>query len=70
MTIKFDLQLISLMIENNDFCSEMCWIPSAWSILERHKADLLQVFQTLRDNLPDFCGVDFAAIFKGLGRQS
>jgi len=52
MTIKFDLQLISLMIGNNDFCSEMCWIPSPWSILERHKTDLLQVLRTLRDNLP------------------
>jgi len=52
ITIKFDLQLISLMIGSNDFCVEMCWIPSPWSILESHKADLLQVLRTLRDNLP------------------
>ncbi|XP_012527812.1 phospholipase B1, membrane-associated isoform X2 [Monomorium pharaonis] len=45
-------KLISLLIGDNDFCTEMCWIPSPWSILETHKANLLQVLRTLRDNLP------------------
>ncbi|TGZ38865.1 phospholipase B1, membrane-associated-like [Temnothorax longispinosus] len=45
-------KFISLMIGSNDFCSELCWIPSPWSILETHKTDLLQALRTLRDNLP------------------
>ncbi|KAG5328800.1 PLB1 Phospholipase, partial [Acromyrmex heyeri] len=45
-------KLISLMIGANDFCNEMCWISSPWSILENHKVDLLQVLRILRDNLP------------------
>lgn len=49
---KSDLQFISLMIGINDFCSDICWISSPWSALEKHKADLLQVLRTLRDNLP------------------
>ena len=49
---KSDLQFISLMIGSNDFCTELCWVPSPWSVLEKHKADLLQVLRTLRDNLP------------------
>lgn len=40
------------MIGDNDFCTELCWVPSPWSTLERHKTDLLQVLRTLRDNLP------------------
>ncbi|XP_077262344.1 phospholipase B1, membrane-associated isoform X2 [Temnothorax americanus] len=45
-------KFISLMIGSNDFCTEICWIPSPWSILETHKTDLLQALRTLRDNLP------------------
>ncbi|XP_014467561.1 PREDICTED: phospholipase B1, membrane-associated-like [Dinoponera quadriceps] len=44
--------LISLMIGVNDFCSNMCWNSSPSSIFDKHKADLLQVLTTLRDNLP------------------
>lgn len=40
------------MIGGNDFCNELCWIPSPWASLEKHKADLLQVLRILRDNLP------------------
>ncbi|XP_018359808.1 PREDICTED: phospholipase B1, membrane-associated-like isoform X1 [Trachymyrmex cornetzi] len=45
-------KLISLMIGANDFCNEICWTSSPWSILENHKVDLLQVLRILRDNLP------------------
>lgn len=50
--IKSDLQFVSLLIGHNDFCTDICWIPSPWSSLAQHKADLLQVLRTLRDNLP------------------
>ncbi|XP_011882065.1 PREDICTED: phospholipase B1, membrane-associated-like isoform X2 [Vollenhovia emeryi] len=44
-------KFISLMIGSNDFCNELCW-DSSRSVLESHKADLLQTLRTLRDNLP------------------
>lgn len=40
------------MMGANNFCSVMCWIPSPSSILDTHKADLLQALRTIRDNLP------------------
>ncbi|XP_014485906.1 PREDICTED: phospholipase B1, membrane-associated-like isoform X2 [Dinoponera quadriceps] len=45
-------KLISLMIGDNDFCTNICWDSSPWSLLDKHKADLLQALTTLRDNLP------------------
>ncbi|KAL0105598.1 hypothetical protein PUN28_015828 [Cardiocondyla obscurior] len=52
---KIDLQnhwkFISLMIGGNDFCSDICFDSSTWS-LEKHKADILKVLRTLKDNLP------------------
>ncbi|XP_032666732.1 phospholipase B1, membrane-associated-like [Odontomachus brunneus] len=45
-------KLISFMIGHNDFCNSICWVSSPWSILEKHKTDLLKVLRTLRDNLP------------------
>lgn len=53
---KIDLQkhwkFISIMIGTNDFCSDICWVQSPWSVLEKHKQKMLQVLRTLRDNLP------------------
>ncbi|XP_032667596.1 phospholipase B1, membrane-associated-like [Odontomachus brunneus] len=50
--VKKHWKLISFMIGHNDFCSDICWVSSPWSILEKHKTDLLKVLRTLRDNLP------------------
>ncbi|RLU23830.1 hypothetical protein DMN91_004038 [Ooceraea biroi] len=53
---KIDLQkhwkFISIMIGGNVFCTDMCWVPSTWSIIDKHIAEMLQVLRTLRDNLP------------------
>ncbi|EZA61437.1 hypothetical protein DMN91_004251 [Ooceraea biroi] len=54
---KIDLQkhwkFISISIGGNNFCTDICWVPSGpWSVLEKHKASMLQVLRTLRDNLP------------------
>ncbi|EZA61436.1 Phospholipase B1, membrane-associated [Ooceraea biroi] len=53
---RIDLQkhwkFVSIMIGDNDFCTNMCWVSSPWSILEKHKEHMLQVLRTLRDNLP------------------
>lgn len=45
-------KLISLMIGANDFCSEMCYLPSPWSIVKNHREDLLETLRIIRDNLP------------------
>ncbi|XP_076672672.1 phospholipase B1, membrane-associated [Andrena cerasifolii] len=50
--LKKHWKLVSLMIGSNDFCSEMCSIPSAWSILEAHRVDLVKTLRIIRDNLP------------------
>ncbi|XP_019888136.2 phospholipase B1, membrane-associated [Ooceraea biroi] len=53
---KIDLQkhwkFISIMIGSNDFCGDICWVSSPWSVVDNHKAEMLQVLRTLRDNLP------------------
>lgn len=40
------------MIGANDFCSEMCYLPSPWSIVKNHREDLLETLRIIRDNLP------------------
>ncbi|XP_043797717.1 phospholipase B1, membrane-associated-like isoform X2 [Apis laboriosa] len=50
--IKKHWKFISLFIGANDFCSHMCVPSSPWSILEKHRIDLINTFRILRDNLP------------------
>ncbi|PBC25529.1 Phospholipase B1, membrane-associated [Apis cerana cerana] len=50
--IKKHWKFISLLIGANDFCSYMCVSSSPWSILEKHRIDLINTFRILRDNLP------------------
>uniref|UniRef100_A0A0C9RCF2 PLB1_2 protein n=1 Tax=Fopius arisanus TaxID=64838 RepID=A0A0C9RCF2_9HYME len=45
-------KLVTIFIGANDFCSNMCWIPSAWASLDNHKADMMTTLRLLRDNLP------------------
>ncbi|EFN76147.1 Phospholipase B1, membrane-associated [Harpegnathos saltator] len=52
INVEKDWKLISLMIGDNDFCTNICWTSSPWSILEKHKADMIEVLTILRDNLP------------------
>ncbi|XP_014487737.1 PREDICTED: phospholipase B1, membrane-associated-like [Dinoponera quadriceps] len=40
------------MIGVNDLYTNICWNSSPSSILDKHKADLIQVLTTLRENLP------------------
>ncbi|XP_050598509.1 phospholipase B1, membrane-associated-like isoform X2 [Bombus affinis] len=45
-------KLITLMIGNNDFCTNMCATSSPWNMLNDHKIDLINTLRILRDNLP------------------
>ncbi|XP_016914727.2 phospholipase B1, membrane-associated-like isoform X2 [Apis cerana] len=50
--VKKHWKLISIFIGHNDFCSEICAVPSPWSIVENHKIELVKTLRILRDNLP------------------
>lgn len=44
--------MITIMIGSNDFCSNVCYVPSPWSIIDDHRKDLIKTLRVLRDNLP------------------
>ncbi|XP_031840783.1 phospholipase B1, membrane-associated isoform X2 [Nomia melanderi] len=50
--MKNHWKMITFMIGNNDFCTNICNIPSPWSIVDDHKKDLIKTLRYLRDNLP------------------
>ncbi|CAD1478105.1 unnamed protein product [Heterotrigona itama] len=50
--VNKDWKLISLMIGSNDFCQNMCEGPSPWSMLKKHKIELINTLRILKDNLP------------------
>ncbi|XP_015108708.1 phospholipase B1, membrane-associated [Diachasma alloeum] len=50
--MKNHWKLVSLFNGANDFCSDMCWNPSASDTIENHRRDLIKTLRTLRDNLP------------------
>ncbi|CAK9829553.1 Phospholipase B1, membrane-associated [Anthophora retusa] len=50
--IKKHWKLISISIGSNDFCAEMCVVPSPWSIVENHKNDIVNALRILKENLP------------------
>ncbi|XP_006618964.1 phospholipase B1, membrane-associated-like isoform X4 [Apis dorsata] len=52
LTLPNILKLISIFIGHNDFCSEICAVPSPWSIVENHRIQLVETLRILRDNLP------------------
>ncbi|XP_018318542.1 phospholipase B1, membrane-associated-like [Agrilus planipennis] len=52
INLQQDWKMITLLIGDNDFCSELCYKRNFQSVLNKHKQDLLEVLRTLRDNLP------------------
>lgn len=45
-------QLITLMIGDNDFCSDICYRSDLRAVLRDHREDLMEALRILRDNLP------------------
>ncbi|XP_057669436.1 phospholipase B1, membrane-associated-like [Diorhabda carinulata] len=45
-------KMVTIMIGDNDFCSEICLLRNSYDSLKKHKEDLLIVLRYLRDNLP------------------
>ncbi|XP_076397697.1 phospholipase B1, membrane-associated-like isoform X2 [Megachile rotundata] len=52
INMKKHWKLISILIGHNDFCNDMCFLPSASSTLEAHRTDLIETLRIFRDNLP------------------
>ncbi|KAJ8983283.1 hypothetical protein NQ317_010533 [Molorchus minor] len=52
INIKRDWKMITYMIGNNDFCSEMCYYRNPEIVLKRHKEDLMEVLRIFKKNLP------------------
>lgn len=45
-------KMVTLMIGNNDFCSEICLLRNSYDSLKKHREDLVTTLRYLRDNLP------------------
>lgn len=45
-------KLITILIGNNDFCSDMCYYPNPKIILKWHEENMLRTLRYLRDNVP------------------
>ncbi|XP_053998720.1 phospholipase B1, membrane-associated-like isoform X1 [Hylaeus anthracinus] len=50
--VKKHWKLITLMIGSNNFCMQLCSMPSPWSLLKAHEEDMVRTLRILRDNLP------------------
>lgn len=50
--LKNHWKFISLMIGDNDFCSEICYTNQLDKVVEQHERDLLTVMRMIRDSLP------------------
>ncbi|XP_028131370.1 phospholipase B1, membrane-associated-like isoform X3 [Diabrotica virgifera virgifera] len=49
--VKNHWKMITLMIGDNDFCSEVCLSNSYYKAIQKHKEDLYKVLRYLKDNL-------------------
>ncbi|XP_055855786.1 phospholipase B1, membrane-associated [Episyrphus balteatus] len=45
-------KLITILIGNNDFCSDMCYYPNPKLVLKWHEQNMLKTLRFLRDNVP------------------
>lgn len=52
MFCVFHHQLVSLMIGNNDVCSEMCYWKNPSKIIDSHYWGVRKALDYLRDHLP------------------
>lgn len=52
VNIKDHWKLITILIGNNDFCSDMCYYPNPKMVLKWHEQNMLKTLRYLRDNVP------------------
>lgn len=45
-------KLMTLLIGNNDFCSDVCFHPDPMKTIELHEQNMLKTYRYLRDNVP------------------
>ncbi|XP_036326851.1 phospholipase B1, membrane-associated-like [Rhagoletis pomonella] len=47
-----DWKLITLLVGNNDFCSDVCFLPRPEDAIKRHEENMVKTYRYLRDNVP------------------
>ncbi|XP_054735480.1 phospholipase B1, membrane-associated [Anastrepha obliqua] len=47
-----DWKLITLLIGNNDFCSDVCYLPRPEDAIKSHEENMVKTYRYLRDNVP------------------
>ncbi|XP_061393989.1 phospholipase B1, membrane-associated-like [Musca vetustissima] len=45
-------KLLTLMVGNNDYCSEVCYMPDPMKAIDDHERNMLKTYRYLRDNVP------------------
>uniref|UniRef100_A0A1I8PU19 Phospholipase B1, membrane-associated n=1 Tax=Stomoxys calcitrans TaxID=35570 RepID=A0A1I8PU19_STOCA len=45
-------KFLSLLIGNNDFCSDVCYLPDPMKAIDYHEQNMVKTFRFLRDNIP------------------
>uniref|UniRef100_A0A1I8MT23 Phospholipase B1, membrane-associated n=1 Tax=Musca domestica TaxID=7370 RepID=A0A1I8MT23_MUSDO len=45
-------KVITLMVGNNDYCSEVCFLPDPMKAIDDHERNMLKTYRYLRDNVP------------------
>ncbi|XP_067613088.1 phospholipase B1, membrane-associated [Eurosta solidaginis] len=47
-----DWKIVTLLIGNNDFCSDVCYLPQPEDSIKKHEENMVKTYRYLRDNLP------------------
>lgn len=47
-----DWKLITMLIGNNDFCSDVCYLPRPEDAIKKHEENMVKTYRYLRDNVP------------------
>ncbi|XP_073843184.1 phospholipase B1, membrane-associated-like isoform X1 [Musca autumnalis] len=52
VNMTHDWKVITLMIGNNDYCADVCYLPEPLKAIDVHEKNMLKTFRYLRDNVP------------------
>jgi len=47
-----DWKLVTMLIGNNDFCSDVCYYKNPLETIKLHERNMVQAYRYLRDNVP------------------
>lgn len=52
VNMKEDWKLVTILIGNNDFCSDMCYYLNPKEVIDLHEKNMVKTLRYLRDNFP------------------